>query len=238
MEDPLPMSFPAVSGIVPIHHEGRVIRRVLEGIVHQTAPPDELILVFDRCTDDSEAASRGYVAKRLHVEVGNTAGALMAGISKASHRLLVLFDGNTLVPPNYTARLLQVWEETGADLVEWHGGLMLFSRDTLRRFGSLSHDYLWTLEYFERIRSRGGRVERLDGDHVRLKPSPLPRNLRYGLDYARISQRYGLPPFFRIGHKSGVVPDLVAFTGATLGYLQQGSLRSALRATLAHLTHG
>jgi len=105
---------------------------------------------------------------------------------------------------------------------------MALSKSTLDRFGPFSRRSLWTLEYFLRVQARGGIVVRLNGPHVRLRRSPLRRNLRYGLDYADLACAYDLAPYFRIGTKSGFAPDVVATVGVTLGHVRQGRLLRSL----------
>ena len=217
-----------VSAIMPIHNEAAVLRPVLGAIDSQSRRPDEVILVFDRCSDESEeiARGRGYVS--LVVDYGNTGASVQAGIDRATNETIVLFDGNTLVPADYVERLVATWRSTGADLVEWHGGLMLVTKSMLRRYGAFSTMALWTLEYFHRIKKSGGTVVPLKGPFIRLKPSPIRRNVLYGLDYAVLSERYGLAPFFRIGTKSGLIPDAVATLGTIFGYVRHRRLLAAL----------
>ncbi len=224
-----------VSAIVPIHNEAAVLRPVLGSIDAQSHRPGEVIVVFDRCSDGSEeiARGRGYVS--LVVDYGNTGASVQAGIDRATNETIVLFDGNTLVPSDYVERLVATWHATGADLVEWHGGLMLVTKSTLRRYGAFSTMALWTLEYFHRVKKSGGTVVPLRGSFVRLKPSPMRRNVQYGLDYAVLSERYGLAPFFRIGAKSGLTPDVVATLGTILGYARYRRLLMALRRVPAAL---
>jgi len=224
-----------LSAIVPIHNEAAVLRPVLGSIDAQSHRPGEVIVVFDRCSDGSEeiARGRGYVS--LVVDYGNTGASVQAGIDRATNETIVLFDGNTLVPSDYVERLLATWHATGADLVEWHGGLMLVTKSTLRRYGAFSTMALWTLEYFHRVKKSGGTVVPLKGSFVRLKPSPIRRNVQYGLDYAVLSERYGLTPFFRIGAKSGLIPDTVATLGTILGYARYRRLLAALRRVPAGL---
>ncbi len=217
-----------ISAIIPVHNEASVLDAVLECVESQSRRPDEIILVLDSCTDESEGIARRHQAKVVSVYVRNIAIAVMSGVAAASKETLVLFDGNSLVPASYVEVLEETLFRTQADLVEWHGGMMIFPRTTLERFGDFSPLHLWTLEFFLRMRERGGRLVQLDGPHVRLKPSPLRRNLRYGLDYAMLSERYKLAPFFRIGTKSGLLPDLFATFGAGVGHLLRGRLGRAV----------
>ena len=224
-----------VSAILPIHNEAAVLRPVLGAIDSQSRRPEEVILVFDRCTDGSEEIARGRGHVSLVVDYGNTGQSIQAGINRATNETIVLFDGNTLVPSDYVERLVATWRATGADLVEWHGGLMLVTKSMLRRYGAFSTMALWTLEYFHRIKKSGGTVVPLKGPFVRLKPSPIRRNVQYGLDYAVLSERYGLASFFRIGAKSGLIPDTVATVGTILGHARHHRLLAALRKVPADL---
>src|SRR2546422_5714397 len=147
-----------VSAVVPIHNEAAVLRPVLGAIDSQSRPPDVVILVFDRCSDRSEdiARGRGYVA--LEVDYGNTGASVQAGIDRATNETIVLFDGNTLVPSNYVERLVATWESTGADLVEWHGGLTLVTKFTLRGDGDFFAVGVWSLEGFSLLQKYGGAL--------------------------------------------------------------------------------
>jgi len=221
-----------ISGIIPVHDEERVLGRVLDSVKRQTHEVDELVVVLDRCTDHSGAIAEERGCRTIEVGYGNTAAAIQAGVRNASHPSLVLFDGNTVVPPDFVERLLDVLISRNADLVEWHGGMMAVRKGTFVRFGDFSTRYLWTLEYFLRLQARGGVVVRLDGPHTRLKGSPLSRSFRYGMDYADLSRLYGLPPYFRIGTKSGWFPDFAALAGAVAGHARNGQLlASVARAT-------
>jgi len=171
----------------------------------------------------------------LIADCGNTGAAVRAGAERASNPLIVLFDGNTRIPSDYVERLVATWEDTRADVIEWHGGLMLVTKSALHRYGPISTMALWTLEYFLRVKSAGGRVIHLKGPFVRLKPSPIRRNFRYGLDYADLSVRFDLPPFFRIGTKSGVIQDVCAALGAVFGHARRHNLWAALRQTRLEL---
>jgi len=224
-----------VTGILPVHNEAKVLGKVLDAIDQQTQPVDEVLIILDRCTDRSGAIAEQRHCLTQSVAYGNTASSVMAGVRQAANSVLVLFDGNTLVPPPYVERVIQVLVREHADVVEWHGGMMALRKETIDRYGPFSTRFLWTLEYFLRVRAHGGIVVRLNGPHKRLRRSPLSRNIRYGLDYAELSQAYGLSPYFRVGTKSGWIPDLVALSGAVVGHARAGQLLSSVRRTTADL---
>lgn len=225
-----------VSAVMPVHNEADVLDDVLNSVKEQTHPPDELVLVFDRCTDQSRQVARERASQEVVVDFGNTGAAVRAGIERARFGTIVLFDGNTLVPPTYLELLLREFAKTRADITEWHGGMMLLPKSTVEKFGPPSEKALWTLELFLRVKARGGIVVHLNGPFVRLKPSPLRRNFRYGLDYADLCWQYGLSPFFRVGTKSGLVQDMVATAGTLAAHMKSGRLIPAISKSLEDLS--
>jgi len=214
---------------MPVHNEADVLQEVLESVARQTRPVDELVIVFDRCTDGSREVALRLPHEEITVDLGNTGAAVRVGLDRARYSTVVLFDGNTRVPPDYVEGLLRGYAATNADILEWHGGLMLLPKSTVERFGPPSGKALWTLELFLRIKAQGGKVVHLKGPFVRLRPSPLHRNFRYGIDYADLSWQYALPPFFRVGTKSGLVQDLVATMGALAGHVRTKRFIQAIK---------
>jgi glycosyltransferase involved in cell wall biosynthesis len=224
-----------ISAVVPVHNEERVLAAVIRSIEAQSHPPDELVLVFDGCTDRSEEVARAYSHRAVRVDFKNMAAACLAGIDASRWENVALFDGNTRIPSDCLATMTRVWTSIDPAVVEWHGGIMLLSKATLRRFGPFSRRHLWTLEYFLRVRASGGVVVHLDGAIERMKPSPLSRNVRYGLDYADLCVDYGLPGFFHIGSKSGWVPDIFAFMGTVAGHVRNRRLWTSIQRLPTHL---
>ena len=224
-----------VSGVMPVHNEMDVLQEVLDSVARQTRPVDELIIVFDRCTDGSREVALRLPHEEITVDLGNTGAAVRVGLERARYSTVVLFDGNTRVPPDYVEGLLKGYAATNADILEWHGGLMLLPNRTIERFGPPTDRALWTLEFFLRVEARGGKVVHLKGPFLRLKPSPLHRNFRYGIDYAELSWQYALPPFFRVGTKSGLVQDIVAIAGTLAGHMRSHRLIDAIAGLIREL---
>src|SRR5207247_10278101 len=127
-----------ISAIIPVHNEASVLDAVLECVESQSRRPDEIVLVLDSCTDESGTIAQRHRAKVVSVQVRNVAIAVMSGAAAASKDTLVLFDGNSLVPADYVEVLEETLSRTQADLVEWHGGMMILRRTTLERFGGFS----------------------------------------------------------------------------------------------------
>jgi|SRR2546426_5427411 len=225
---PVKSTRPGVSGVMPIHNEATVLNQVLKSVADQTHVLDEIVLVFDRCTDSSQQVPRPLSTRDLVVDFGNTGNAVRGGIESATFDTIILFDGNTWVPRDYVERLLRSFANTRADITEWHGGLMLLPKATVDSFGPPSGRALWTLELFLRVKAGGGTVVHLKGEFARLKRSPLHRNFLYGLDYADFSWQYGLAPFFRVGTKSGLVEDIFASAGVVFGHARRKRLIPAI----------
>jgi cellulose synthase/poly-beta-1,6-N-acetylglucosamine synthase-like glycosyltransferase len=57
-------AMPRIAVIVPNHNDSRYLPRCIRSILEQEAPPDELILIDDRSTDDSVAVIRSLIAGR------------------------------------------------------------------------------------------------------------------------------------------------------------------------------
>ena len=96
-----------VSGVMPVHNEMDVLQEVLDSVARQTRPVDELIIVFDRCTDGSREVALRLPHEEITVDLGNTGAAVRVGLERARYSTVVLFDGNTRVPPDYVEGLLK-----------------------------------------------------------------------------------------------------------------------------------
>src|SRR5207244_12393662 len=114
-----------------------------------------LIIVFDRCTDCSREVALRLPHEEITFDLGNTGAAVRVGLERARYSTVVLFDGNTRVPPDYVEGLLKGYAATNADILEWHGGLMLLANRTIARCGPPTARALWTVEFFFRLAARG-----------------------------------------------------------------------------------
>lgn len=117
---------PLVTIIVPARNEQRNIQRCLQGLLSQTYPRTELIVLDDRSTDDTGRILAGLAARqpRLRVLAGEPlppdwAGkphALAQAARVARGEWLCFVDADTFVTPQALASVHAAAVETGADL--------------------------------------------------------------------------------------------------------------------------
>src|SRR2546430_13718841 len=90
-----------VSGVMPIHNEEKVLGEVLDSVLRQTRPLDELVLVSDRCTDGSRTVARRGPHEEVAVDLGNTGEAVSLADEPAHLAVVPLPYGMTRAPLNH-----------------------------------------------------------------------------------------------------------------------------------------
>ena len=86
------MGKPFFSVIVPAHNSEAYIKKGLHSIRAQSFRDFELIVVCDRCTDDTPGIALGYADKTLIRDFGHDGLARNAGIDAASGEWLLFMD--------------------------------------------------------------------------------------------------------------------------------------------------
>lgn len=127
-----------VSVIVPIHNAGAFLHETLESIYDALSDGDELITVFDSCTDNSrnvydqwqeaKTASPAADVAFVHFDVEFHAISLSRnlGIESATRPWMAFVDHDDLVSPEIYRQLIAQGEATGVDVVR--SGYAKFSR--------------------------------------------------------------------------------------------------------------
>lgn len=133
----------AVSMIVPVHNEARVLPAKLDNLAALDFPPDRLQVIFvsDGSTDDTLELLRGAVSRlpfRLSVvEVPERAGkahALNTGLEAADGQLIVFTDASILLEPDAVSALLRPFADpdvgcvSGEDHIAGGAGEGLYGR--------------------------------------------------------------------------------------------------------------
>ena len=108
-----------VTVLICAHNEESYIRKSLEGILRQSLPPAQIILVADRCTDNTVVVSKNLlprnsvlIEKRKTLWKNSYAENLEIGRRKAVGEILAIVDADILVPPSFL-------EKTSASCNEW-----------------------------------------------------------------------------------------------------------------------
>lgn len=91
-----------ISIIIPCKNESGVVENLLDSLVRQTRPADEVIVVDSNCTDDTIARAKTYTKKlplktAAATQVG-PAHARNRGASKATGDMLIFADADLILP--------------------------------------------------------------------------------------------------------------------------------------------
>ena len=108
---------------VPIYNVEAYLRECLDSIMNQTFKDFEVIMVDDGSTDNSFDICQEYVArdnrfKLFHQANIGVAGARNTCLKHMKGEYISWVDSDDKVEPNYLERLLEVQNETQADLVD------------------------------------------------------------------------------------------------------------------------
>ncbi|MBL8835326.1 MAG: glycosyltransferase family 2 protein, partial [Alphaproteobacteria bacterium] len=113
---------PTISVIIATYNRSAVLRFAIESVLAQTFRDFELLVIGDRCTDDSEAVVRGFADPRVRWEnlaeaAGSQSGPNNRGLSLARGRYVAYLGHDDLWHADHLATLLHAIEAERADLV-------------------------------------------------------------------------------------------------------------------------
>jgi glycosyltransferase involved in cell wall biosynthesis len=99
-----------VSVVLPAHNAARWVESAIRSAAEQTRPPDEIIVVNDRSSDDTAArvASTGLASQILTTDFGNGAAARNAGILAARGEWIAFQDADDFWYPNHLERAAEL----------------------------------------------------------------------------------------------------------------------------------
>ncbi|HEY4076663.1 MAG TPA: glycosyltransferase family A protein [Rhizomicrobium sp.] len=98
---------PRVSAIIPTYNRAAFLKEALEAILSQTEPPDEVIVVDDGSTDDTQTVVTQSFSEVRYLRITNSGApvARNAGAAQASGSWLWFCDSDDLWRPEYLARV-------------------------------------------------------------------------------------------------------------------------------------
>ena len=116
------MEFPLVSIIVPMYNAAGCIARCVKSICAQSYKSIEIILLNDGSKDDTLSVCRALAAQDHRIALvdkpnSGAADTRNQGLALAHGRYVQFVDSDDYIAPDYTARLVEAAEKTGADLV-------------------------------------------------------------------------------------------------------------------------
>ena len=102
-----------VAVVIPAHNEKDYIGPLLASLLAQTEAVDEVVVVCDNCTDDTDGRARGVFAafpssvccRTLRVSLGDIAAVRNAGIRATESDIVICLDADTIAHPTMTARV-------------------------------------------------------------------------------------------------------------------------------------
>lgn len=111
-----------ISVVIPVYTAEKFLKRCVDSVLAQTYSDVEIILVDDGSTDSSPVICDEFAAKYNHIKVvhhENMGSSLSrdAGIKKSSGDFVFFVDADDWIEPYALENLLNVLEETDADIV-------------------------------------------------------------------------------------------------------------------------
>jgi glycosyltransferase involved in cell wall biosynthesis len=111
----------SVSVIATVLNEGDAIRRLLDSLLAQTYPADEIIIVDGGSQDNTVANLRAYQDRlplRILVEPGcNISQGRNRAIAAARHEIIAATDAGVWLEPGWLAALLAPFQQPGVEVV-------------------------------------------------------------------------------------------------------------------------
>ena len=98
---------PPITAVVPTYNRGPLIARALESILGQTRTPDEVVVVDDGSTDDTQERIQAYAGRVRYVRQPNAGGsaARNRGVEEATHPWVAFLDSDDHWRPEHIERM-------------------------------------------------------------------------------------------------------------------------------------
>lgn len=120
-----------VSVIIPCHNYGKYLGEAIDSALDQTVPVHEIIVVLDRCTDDSEKVAAEYQEQGVlirEVEFGNVHATRRHGFWESTGSVICFLDADDRLDPEYLEQGLKKFESEDTAII--YSDLSLFGSRT------------------------------------------------------------------------------------------------------------
>ena len=164
---------PAVTVQLPMYNEFHVVERLLDAVAGIDYPRDRFqVQVLDDSQDDTRARARNaaqrLAATGLDIEyvnrdsrVGYKAGALAAGLGRASGEFVLILDADFVPNPDILQRSIHFFTDPGIGMVQMRWGHLNRYYSLLTRIQSIFLDGHFVIEHT--ARNRSGRFFNFNG---------------------------------------------------------------------------
>ena len=97
-----------ITAYIPAYNAGEYLARTIEGLLSQTQPFDEVLVIDDGSRDDTVAVASRYPAVRIvkHVKNRGLAAARNTAFAEARNELIASVDADVVAEPEWIATLL------------------------------------------------------------------------------------------------------------------------------------
>lgn len=148
---------PFFSVIVPEHNSSEFMRKGLDSIKEQTFTDYELIIVCDRCDDNTADIAREYTDKVFEIDAGCCASARNAGLDAATGEWILFMDDDDWFIgmkafEQIANRVGLIGEDIFAFGFEWPGYGIKFNSP--QKLYTAVWNKAWRREFIERIGAR------------------------------------------------------------------------------------
>lgn len=101
-----------LSIVIPVYNEEHHIKACLDSIAAQTVKPDEVIVVDNNSTDQTTTIAKGYpFVKIVSESKQGIVFARDAGFDAARSEIIGRIDADTVLPPDWVARVMQFYAQ-------------------------------------------------------------------------------------------------------------------------------
>lgn len=140
----------SISVIIPTYNRAGLVSRAVVSAIAATIPGDEIIVVDDGSTDQTEEVLKPFTSSIQYIRVANSGAgsARNVGLRKAKNELIAFLDSDDEWMPN-KLKLQRVFMETRSDVV------LCFSNFTVREADGSEHPHFlerW-MQWFKDSRS-------------------------------------------------------------------------------------
>ncbi len=129
-----------IAVVVPLYNKERFVSRAIESVLGQTRPVDEIIVIDDASTDDSDAQVRSFRNKSIKLLRRTEPGpggyaARNLGIRSATSRWIAFLDADDTWKPNFVEELFSMIESAPREV-----GCVFTGYEKVRASGKIERD--------------------------------------------------------------------------------------------------